>query len=194
MLQLLTTEFPDCTVSEASTAPEGLEAVWNESWNLVLLDISLPGRNGLELLKELKAARPKLSVLILSSYPESQFATRVLKAGAAGYLTKESPPETIVRAVRQVLTGSKFISPWVAERLASEIMLDSSKPAHELLSDREYDVMLRIASGQAVGEIAVTLNLSVKTISTYRTRILEKMGMKNNAELMQYALRNTLIE
>ena len=194
MAQLLTTEFPHCTVNEASTAAEGLEAIWNESWNLVLLDISLPGRNGLELLKEIKAARPKLPVLILSTYPESQFATRVLKAGAAGYLTKESPPETVIRAIRQVLTGGKFISPWVAERLASEIMLDTSKPAHELLSDREYDVMLRIASGQAVGEIANTLNLSVKTISTYRTRILEKMGMKNNAELMQYAIRNTLIE
>jgi DNA-binding NarL/FixJ family response regulator len=194
MAQLLTTEFPHCTVNEASTAAEGLEAILNESWNLVLLDISLPGRNGLELLKEIKAARPKLPVLILSTYSESQFATRVLKAGAAGYLTKESPPETVVRAVRQVLTGSKFISQWVAERLASEIMLDTSKPAHELLSDREYDVMLRIASGQAVGEIASTLNLSVKTISTYRTRVLEKMGMKNNAELMQYAIRNTLIE
>lgn len=194
MAQLLATEFPHCTVSEASTAAEALEAILNGSWNLVLLDISLPGRNGLELLKEIKAARPKLPVLILSTYPESQFATRVLKAGAAGYLTKESPPETVVRAVRQVLAGSKFISQWVAERLASEIMLDTSKPAHELLSDREYDVMLRIASGQAVGEIASTLNLSVKTISTYRTRVLEKMGMKNNAELMQYAIRNTLIE
>ena len=160
----------------------------------MLLDISLPGRSGLELLKEIKAARPKLPVLVLSAYSESQFATRVLKAGGAGYLTKESPPETVIRAVRLALGGGKFISPSVADCLASEIMIDTSKPAHELLSDREYDVMQRIASGQAVGTIAATLHLSVRTVSTYRTRTLEKMGMKSNAELTQYAIRNKLVE
>jgi two-component system invasion response regulator UvrY len=192
--QVLAGEFSSSVIGEASTAAEGLDAIWKENWDLVLLDISLPGRSGLELLKEIKTARPKLPVLVLSTYPESQFATRVLRAGAAGYLTKETPPETVVRAVRQVLAGNKYISPSVAEHLASEFMLDTSKPAHELLSDREYDVMRRIASGQSVGEIATALNLSVKTVSTYRSRILEKMGMKSNAELTQYAIRNHLIE
>jgi len=192
--ETLATEFPNSTIGEASTAAEALEAIQQESWNLVLLDISLPGRSGLDLLNEISGTRPKLPVLILSTYPESQFATRVLKAGAAGYLNKESPPETVLRAVRQVLRGGKFISPRLAERLASDMLNGSSKPAHELLSDREYDVLLRIASGQEVGEIAKTLNLSVKTVSTYRARVLEKMRMKNNMELTQYAFRNKLVD
>ena len=193
IVQVLGPEFPDGVVGEAATAAEALNAIWSESWSLVVLDISLPGRNGLEVLKEIKTARPKLPVLVLSTYPESQFATRALRAGAAGYLTKEAPPEVLLRAVRQTMNGGKFISPAAAEQLASEIMLDSSKPLHELLSDREYDVFLRIGSGQGVAEIAAALNLSVKTISTYRTRILEKTGMKNNAELAQYAIRNKLV-
>jgi two-component system, NarL family, invasion response regulator UvrY len=191
--QVLAAEFTGAVIGEAATAAEALEAISNETWSLVLLDISLPGRNGLEVLKEIKTARPKLPVLVLSTYPASQFATRVLRAGAAGYLTKEEPPEVLIQAVRQTCGGGKFISADAAMHLASEIMIDSSKPIHELLSDREYDVFLRIGSGQSVGEIAATLNLSVKTISTYRARILDKTGMKTNAGLAQYAIRNKLV-
>lgn len=194
IVQVLCGEFSGAVIGEASNAAEALAAVWNQMWNLVLLDISLPGRSGLELLKEIKEARPKVPVLVLSTYPESQFATRTLRAGAAGYLVKESPPETLIQAARQVLSGRRFISATVAEELASDLAVDTSRPPHKLLSDREYDVMLRLASGRSVGEIAATLNLSVKTISTHRARILEKMGMKNNAELTQYALRNGIID
>ena len=194
IVDVLSAEFPDGLIGEATSAAEALASVQEQPWNLAVLDISLPGRNGLELLKEFKSIRPKMSVLIFSSFPEEQFATRVLRAGAAGYLTKDSPPEILVQAVRRILAGGKYISSTAAELLASEAFTDLSKAPHELLSDREYEVMLRIAGGEAVGEIATELNLSVKTISTYRSRILEKMRMKNNAELSQYALRNKLIE
>jgi two-component system invasion response regulator UvrY len=191
--QVLAAEFPGGEIGEAATSAEALDSVWNREWNLIVLDLSLPGRSGLEILKEIKAARPKLPVLVFSTYPESQFATRVLKAGAAGYLTKGANSETLIYAVHQALTGGKFISAAAAQHLATEIMVDSSKPIHELLSDREYDVFLRIGSGQGVGEIAAALHLSVKTISTYRTRIMEKTGMRSNAELAQYAIRNHLV-
>jgi two-component system invasion response regulator UvrY len=194
IVQVLALEFPAGVLGEAATAAEALDAVWKQDWDLVLLDLSLPGRNGLEVLKEIKAARSKLPVLVFSTYPESQFATRVLRAGAAGYLTKGAASALLIHAVRQALSGGKFISPAAAEQLASQIMIDSSKLPHELLSDREYDVFLRIGSGQAVGEIATILNLSVKTVSTYRTRILEKTGMKSNADVVQYVMRNKLVE
>ncbi len=194
VVRVLKDAFPQAIVSEASTALETMTAVWNQVLDLVILDLSLPGRSGLELLKEIKAARPQLPVVIFSMYPEDQFATRALRAGAAGYLNKDSPPETIIQAARRAMAGGKFVSPSTAEKLASELAMDTSKPLHEQLSDREYDILLRIGSGQSVGNIAAELNLSVKTVSTYRTRVLFKMGMRNNAELAQYAIRNNLIE
>jgi two-component system invasion response regulator UvrY len=193
IIQVIADELRGGTIGEASTAAEALAAVWSQCWDLVLLDISLPGRSGLDVLKEIKAARPKLPVLVLSGFPESQFAIRVFRVGAAGYLTKESPPETLLKAVRECLSGGKYITPGVADALALQLAADSSKPVHELLSDREYDVMLRIAAGEGVSHVATVLNLSVKTVSTYRSRILLKMGMENNAQLSQYAIRNNLI-
>ncbi len=187
-------EFPQGVLTEASDSAETLTAVCNQPLDLVVLDLSLPGRSGLELLKEIKAARPNLPVLILSMYPEEQFATRALRAGAAGYLSKDSSPETLIQAVRRAIVGRKFVSPATAERLACELSTDLSKPLHEQLSDREYDILLRIASGQSVSDAANALHLSVKTVSTYRTRILCKMGKHNNAELMQYAIRGNLVE
>jgi two-component system, NarL family, invasion response regulator UvrY len=194
IIQVLAGEFPGGVFEEASNAVDALNAVWNHTWDLVLLDIGLPGRGGMELLKEIKAARPRLPVLILSGHPEEQFSTRALRAGAAGYLTKTSLSDTLVRAVCQVLGGGKFISQKAAEMLALELNVDGSRPAHEQLSDREHDVLIRIAGGQGVSEIAHTLSLSVKTVSTYRSRVLDKMGMKNNSELTHYAIRNGLVD
>lgn len=194
VLQVLAGEYPDGVFEEASNSVEALNAIWKQTWDLILLDIGLPGRGGLELLKEVRAARPRLPVLVLSMYPEEQFSTRALRAGAAGYLTKAGLSETLVCAVRQVLGGGKFISQKAAEILASELNVDASRPIHEQLSDREHDVMMRIARGQGVGEIALTLSLSVKTVSTYRSRVLEKMRTKNNSELTHYAIRNGLVD
>jgi two-component system invasion response regulator UvrY len=194
VVHALSESFPGSLIGEASSPPEALNALWGDTWDLVVLDISLPGRSGLDLLKEIRAARPGMRVLILSAFPESQYSTRTIRAGAAGYVTKESPPAVLIQAVRQVLNGGKFITPSSAEMLASELQLDGSRAPHELLSDREYDVMLKIASGHSVGQIADGMNLSAKTVSTYRTRILTKMGLKNNAELTHYALRNRMIE
>jgi two-component system invasion response regulator UvrY len=193
IIQVLVDEFPRGVIAEASDSPQALAAVWNEPLDLVILDLSLPGRNGLELLKEIRTARPKLPVLVLSVYPEEQFATRALRAGAAGYLSKDSPPETLILAVRRVMAGGKFVSPATAEKLACELTADLSKPTHTQLSDREYDILLRIASGQTLTEAAAALNLSVKTVSTYRTRILHKMGKSKNSELIAYAIRGNLI-
>jgi DNA-binding NarL/FixJ family response regulator len=154
----------------------------------------MPGRSGLDILKELKAERPKLPVLVLSMYPEEQYAIRVLKAGASGYLTKESAPDELVVAMRKVAQGKKYVSPSLAEKLAFDLEMDTTKPLHEMLSDREYQVLCMVASGKTVGEIAENLSLSAKTISTYRARILDKMNMKNNAELTHYAIQNKLVD
>ncbi len=164
-----------------------------EKWDVALLDITLPGKSGLDLLKELKAARPRLPVLVLSAHPEDQFALRALKAGAEGYLTKDSAPEELVKAIRKVLAGGRYVSPTLAEKLASNVRKDFTRMPHETLSDREYEIMCLIASGKTVTEIAGELSLSVKTISTYRTRILEKLGVKNSAAIVQYAIRNGLV-
>ena len=194
IVQLLTGAFPGAHVGEAATEAAALNAIWNEAWDLVVLDLNLSGRGGLELLKSVKDAKPRLAVLVHSMHQEKQYATRALRAGAAGYVTKDSPPEVLLQAVRQVIGGGKFITPTTAELLATELSIDTSKAPHELLSDREHDVMMRIASGQSVGEIAKALNLSVKTVSTYRTRVLTKMAMKNNSEVVQYGVRNGLIQ
>jgi len=188
-------EAPDMVVGgEARNGQEVLENVRKSDYDVVLLDISMPGRSGLEILKELKSEKPELSVLILSVHPEEQYAVRVLKAGASGYLTKESAPDELIAAIRKASIGRKYISSSLAEKLAFDLEIDAEKPLHETLSDREYEVMCMIASGKTISEIAEELFLSVKTISTYRSRILEKMRMKSNAELTHYALKNRLVE
>ncbi len=194
IVRVLAGEFPDLLTGEASHEAEALAALWSGTWDLVLLDIWLPGRGGVELLKEIRAARPSLPVLVVSAHPESQFAARMLRAGASGYLNKECSPQTLVRAVRQVLAGGKYVSAALAKSLVNSRPLNTVTSPHELLSDREYDVMLRLASGQSVTQIAATLNLSVKTISTDRMRLLTKMNVAGNAELAQYALQAHLVE
>jgi len=193
-LKQIMSDTGDMTVTaEAATGQEALDMLLREDCDVAVLDIAMPGKNGLEVLKEIRHQKPKLPVLILSMYPEDQYAVRVLKAGADGYLTKESAPQDLITAVRRLYAGKKYISPMLAERLALTLESDSTRPPHELLSDREYQVLCRIASGKTVKEIADELALSVKTISTYRTRILEKMSMKNNAELTYYAIHNSLV-
>ena len=186
---------PDMTVSgEASDGQEVLENVRKIDFDVVVLDIAMPGRSGLDILKELKSGKPELPVLILSIHPEEQYAVRVLKAGASGYLTKDSAPDELITAIRKVSRGKKYISASLAEKLAYDLEIGAEKPLHETLSDREYDVMCRIASGKTVKEIAEQLYLSVKTISTYRARILEKMKMRSSAELTHYAIKLGLVD
>jgi DNA-binding NarL/FixJ family response regulator len=190
---LLSDEFHGAAFGEASNARQALEQLRKGKWDVALLDITMPGKSGLELLKEFKAARPKLPVLILSAHAEDQFAVRVLKAGAGGYLTKESAPEELAKAIRKVLAGGQYVSPALAEKLALRVRKDIKLTPHETLSDREYEIMCLIASGKAIREIAAELSLSPKTISTYRARILGKLGVKNSAEIVQYAIRNGLV-
>ncbi len=192
--QILADEFKRSVFGEASNAQEALNRVWKEQWDVVVLDITMPGRSGLEVLREIKKSSPKLPVLVLSMHPENQFAVRVLKRGAAGYMTKESAPAELVGAIKKVLAGGRYVSSALAEKLATYLAADNQKPVQELLSDREFQVLRLIASGKIVSDIARELSLSVKTISTYRSRILEKMGMKNNAELMHYAIQHQLVE
>jgi DNA-binding NarL/FixJ family response regulator len=191
---ILSEEFSRIIFGEARNGQEVLDHVWKQDWDIVVLDITMPGRSGLEVLRELKQLRPKLPVLILSMHSEDQFGMRVLKAGAAGYMTKENVPEELVKAIKKVLAGGKYISPGLAEQLAFNLDEDTGRPPHEKLSDREYQVMCMIASGRTVKEIAVELTLSIKTISTYRTRILEKLKMKSSAELTYYAVKNKLVD
>lgn len=179
---------------EASTAQEALRLVSEQNWDLVILDLSLAGRNGLELLKQLRQIHPELPVLILSMHSEEQYARRAFKAGAAGYVTKDSSRTELVEAVNKVIKGGRYVSAALAESLVIDMERDTTHPLHEGLSDRELEVMILIASGKTVVQIAEFLSLSDKTISTYRARILEKMAMKTNAELMHYALRNKLID
>jgi len=178
---------------EAGTATEALKLACEQDWDGVVLDLSLRGRDGLELLKELKQTRPKLPVLILSMHSEEQYARRAFKAGAAGYITKDSPGAELVKAINKVIKGERYVSPALAEKLVIDLASGSDGLPHELLSDREFQVMRLIASGKTVSEIAALLTLSDKTISTYRARILEKMGLKTNAELTHYAFQNKLL-
>jgi two-component system, NarL family, invasion response regulator UvrY len=179
---------------EAENSDQALELIAGKPWDIVLLDIGMPGRNGLETLSEIKKLRPGLPVLILSMHSEEQFALRAIKAGASGYVTKTDAVADLVRAIRRVLAGRKYVSPALAEMLANAVGSGEERPLHEVLSDREYHVVCRIASGRNVSEIAEETSLSVKTISTYRTRALEKMGMHTNAELTRYAIRNGLVD
>ncbi len=190
--QILNTT-PDITVSdEARNGRELLSKLRVKEYNAVVLDISMPGLNGLDALKHIKSIKSGIPVLVLSMHPEEQYAVRVLKAGASGYLTKESASEELIHAIRKVVAGRKYVSPTLAEKLALDLNADNGKLPHETLSDREYQVLCMISSGKTAKEIAGELMLSVKTVSTYRARILEKMGMKNNAQLTHYAIQNGL--
>jgi two-component system, NarL family, invasion response regulator UvrY len=192
--ETLAEEFSKVTFGEARTAQEAIEHVRRQDWDVIILDISMPGKSGLDILDELKRLRPKLPILLLSMHPEEQFARRALKGGAAGYLTKESVPEELKEAVRKVVVGGRYVSATLAEKLAVDLREGADTPLHELLSDREFQVLRMIASGKSVKEIADELFLSVKTVSTYRARILEKSGMKTNAELIRYALQSQLVD
>ena len=192
-LKQIVSETPDILVTdEAASGQEALEKVWKNDYDIVVLDITMPGRGGLAALKQKKTMKPKLPILILSMHPEDQYALRVLKAGASGYLTKESVPEELIAALRKVSQGRRYITPALAEKLAFRLEKDSEKAPHERLSDREFQIMSLIAAGKTVKEIANELVLSPKTISTYRARILRKMDLKNNAELMHYVLKSGL--
>ena len=194
-LKHILAEYPDLVVAdEASNGQEVLDKIWKNNYDMVLLDITMPGMTGLEVLKQLKNDKPKLPVLILSMHPEEQYAVRVLRAGASGYLTKESAPDELITAIRKISQGRKYITSSLAERLASEVEADSEKPLHDILSDREYQVLRMIAEGKTVKHIAKELSLSIKTVSTYRTRIMEKMKMKTNAEVMHYVIKHQLLD
>ena len=191
--EILEREFRDVSIGEAGTAEQALTQLDSEKWDLVILDITMPGRSGVDVLRNLKALRPKLPVLVLSMHPEDQYGKRVLKAGASGYMNKESAPEELIKAVRKLLSGGRYVSETLAETLAVDLGRDDGTPAHERLSDREFEVLRKMASGKTVGQIAQELHLSVPTVSTYRARILEKMGMSNTAELIRYALSHHLV-
>lgn len=194
-LKQIIADDPDLLVEgEASDGQELLEKLRKKKFDLVLLDMKMPGRSGLEILKQLKIEHPSLPVLVLSMHSEEQYAVRTIKAGASGYITKETAPDKLLEAIRRVCGGGKYISQSLAEKLADSISDSKSKPPHEYLTDREFQVMSMIASGKTISDIARELFLSVKTISTYRQRILEKMSMKNNAELTHYVISNNLLE
>jgi DNA-binding NarL/FixJ family response regulator len=193
LIELLRQEFVQANIQEAANGSEALEQVSQQVWDLILLDISMPGRNGLETLKQLRSDGIKAPILMLSMQPEDQYAVRALKAGASGFVNKDSATEELIAAVHKVLNGHKYISDSVAEILATSPNDNKNKNPHDLLSDREMQVMQLIASGKTVSEIADHILLSVNTISTYRARILEKMSLNNNAELTRYALENQLV-
>jgi two-component system, NarL family, invasion response regulator UvrY len=194
-LRQILADAPEMAVTaECADGQELLRQLEKEQFDLVLLDISMPGRNGIDLLKQVKGMRPDLPVLILSMHPEEQYAIRALKSGASGYITKESAPDELVKAIRKVSSGGVYVSSALAERLALALGSEGARLPHESLSDREYQILCLIASGRTVKEIAEHLSLSVKTISTYRTRMLAKMRMKSNAELSTYAIRNGLVD
>lgn len=192
--QVLASDPDMIVVGEAKNGNEALELALKLEWDVAVLDYSMPGRSGLELLKEIKRQFPERPVLILSMYPEDLHATRVLKAGGAGYLNKESAGTELTAAIRKVAGGGKYVSPALAEKLASELASDAQKPLHETLSDREYRVMWLLASGKQINEIADMIFLSPSTISTYRARVLKKLGLINNADLVHYAIKHHLIE
>lgn len=194
-LKRIIAENPGMAVTaEAGDGHEALKVIQSEPCDVVLLDITMPNKNGLDVLKQLHSESPRLPVLVLSMHAEDQYAVRVLRAGAAGYLTKESAPAKLVQAIRKVVRGGKYVSPTLAEKLVFDLDSDATKAPHQILSDREYQVLCMIASGKTVTQIANELTLSVKTISTYRVRILEKLSMKNNAELTRYAIKEGLVE
>ncbi len=194
-LKQILSETEDMLVTgEADDGAEALGLARQQPWDVFLLDVSMPNRNGIDTLKQLKKEFPRLPVLILSMHPEEQYAVRALKAGASGYLTKQSAPEQLVNAIRQVASGKKYLSPAVAQQLADAISEDTEKSPHERITDREYQVLKLIAAGKTLTQIAETLNLGVATVSTYRARLLEKMGLRSTAELIRYGLEHGLAD
>ncbi len=192
--QILLEEYPSAIIEEVNDAEGVIKKIISNEWNIIICDISMPGRSGLDVVQEVKQNFPKLPVLILSIHPEEQYAIRVLKAGAAGYLRKDAATEELVQAVQRILQGRKYISPFLAERIAEDLGNNNSdKAPHEFLSDREFEIFKLIASGKAISEIAEKFSLSSTTVSTYRSRILIKMNLKTNAELIRYALENKFI-
>jgi DNA-binding NarL/FixJ family response regulator len=191
--QILVEAFPFAIIEEVTNAEDLLKKVIMEQWDTVISDISMPGRSGLEILREVRLDQPKLPFLILSVHPEDQYAIRVLKAGASGYLNKESAPEELVKAINQLLLGKRYITPSIAEKLATTLDRDVVKSPHEYLSDREFEVCKLLAAGKSVSEIAEKIFLSVTTVSTYRARIMTKMNLKTNADLTLYAIENKLL-
>ena len=194
LVNVLSETLQPVKIDEAGNGQEAVSKASKTEYDLVVLDMKMPGKSGLDVLKELKQHRPKLPVLILSMLPEEQFAIRAIRAGASGYLTKDAAGDELVLAIRKALKGERYVSGSLAEILAGDLDGDSEKPLHEILSDREYQVMLMIASGKPVGAIAKELCLSVKTISSYRTNILLKTRLKNNAEITHYAIQNKLVD
>lgn len=191
--QLIREEFAFAEITEATNSTEVSEKIKGKIWDIILLDISMPGRNGVDILKQLRADGIKTPILMLSMHPEEQYAIRVLKAGASGYLSKESATEELITAINKVLSGKKYITFSIAEKLLETSIHPTKGTIHETLSDREMQVLEFIAKGKSVSEIAFEISLSVNTISTYRTRILEKLKLSNNAEIMRYAIDNNLL-
>ncbi|MFI5156488.1 MAG: response regulator [Chitinophagales bacterium] len=193
LMQILLDEFTNAHIEEVENAEELIQKAGDRGWDVIISDLSMPGRSGLDALRQLKISLPKVPVLIMSIHPEEHYALRALKAGAAGYLSKDTAPDELVKAVRMVLLGKKYISPSMAENLANAISGDPNKLPHEQLSDREFDVLKFLASGKSISEIASLLSLSATTVSTYRARILSKMNLKNNYDLTMYAFEHKLL-
>jgi DNA-binding NarL/FixJ family response regulator len=194
-LKHILSEYPDLVVTdEASNGQEVLDKIWHNDYDMVLLDITMPGMTGLDALKQLKNDKPKLPVLVLSMHPEEQYAVRVIRAGASGYLRKESAPDELITAIQKISGGRKYITSSLAERLADDLEPTAKKPLHDTLSDREFEVFRMIAAGKTIKQIAEALFLNARTISTYRSRILEKMQMKTNAELIHYAIKHQILD
>ena len=191
--QILLEGFPDAEIEEVPDAEELIKKTIQSDWDIIISDLSMPGRSGLEALQQIKQIKPRIPVLILSIHHEEQYALRVLKAGAAGYLSKDLAPDELVNAVNRVLLGKKYITVTIAEKLASVLDQDSDKQPHELLSDREFSVLKLLATGKSVSEIAESMFLSVTTVSTYRARIMTKMNLKTNADLILYSIEHKLL-
>ncbi len=192
--QILADKFPHTVFGEARNGQEALDLLAKEQWDVVLLDLSMPGRGGLDVLSEIRTVQPQTKALVLTMHPEDQCAVRVLRSGASGYLTKQSASEELVNAVLKVLNGGKYLSASLSAVLAATLCAEPEQAPHETLSDREYQVMRLLATGNSVKEIALELSLSVKTISTYRTRVLKKLNFKTNADLIRYAMREKLVD
>jgi DNA-binding NarL/FixJ family response regulator len=192
--EILVRELKGVVCGEAEDARQVLELVRKQEWDLIVLDVTMPGRSGLDVIRDLKPLQPKLPILVLSMHPEDQYAKRVLKAGASGYMNKECAPEELIKAIRKVLAGGRYVSPALAEVLALDLGHAADQPLHGRLSDRELEVLRLMGSGKGISQIAEVLHLSGTTVSTYRARILEKMGMTTSAELINYALRNHLVD
>lgn len=194
IIKTLSINMPDVTFGEAENATTVMGKVEKESWDLLILDLNMPGRNGLDIINDLKKYRPEMPIVVLSMYPEDQFALRVIKAGAVGYLTKNTSSAELLKAIKTILKGEQYITRSIARLLTEGLRSDSKKLLHEGLSNREFQVLLLIASGKSISDIALELSLSVKTISVYRSNILNKMNLKNNSEITHYAFKHGLVE